>query len=936
MATSSTGISSGTGVVSGIDYDTLITKLKTIQKRPITLLENKDTELTKVQTALSSLEASLYAIKTYSTNLSKDDLFGGTSISSSGASISASITGTPATGSYTVTALALAQGDSFLSDGISSSSTTLSAGSLSFRYGNSVDTTASLDSINGGEGFIAGKIKITDRSGTSASIDLSSAQSLDDVVTLINENDTIDITASLDGDHLVLTDTTGKTTSNLKVSEVNGGKTAASLGLANINVAAKTAEGSDLMSITADTDLSILNDGFGVAVNSILSDVQYTLADGTTGTIDFNKLSGSTVDKEVTIGDVLDTINAAGGGKLTAAIASDGKRIVLTDTTSGSGTFSLTALNDSEALKSLGLTNTAVGGVITGDRIATSASSVLLSSLNGGNGLGELGSITLTDRSGASATVDLSGAETFNDVIDAINAAGIGIAASVNSAGDGILLTDSTGSTTSSMIVASADSKKSAEALKIAVNQTSTTYDSGDLHLQSVGMNTLLSDLNGGEGISRGKFKITDSLGNSSTISLTSTGIKTVGDAIKSIQNQSSVKITVGLNETGDGIVITDVGGGSGTLTITDTTGTSAADLNLTGTAVSTTVGGVTEQVIDGAMTRTVTISADDTLQDLVSNINDLNAGITASLVSSGSKYYLSIGTDSTGKKSNLILDSSKSGISFSQSTQAKDALLRYGKDSSASSLVISSSTDTFDDIIDGTSIVLNSVSGSAVTLTISDDYSDVSSSISGMVSAFNTFWKSLTTNTEYNTDTNTAATLTGNTATTRIHQELLKFFSDSFSKNSSVTSLAQLGVSMKDDGTLEFDSDTFSNLMDTNAADIKDFFTNTTTTTTNDKGEETTNTVKGFGALFGDLIEELAGSSDSLLSTKIDAITTTIDKNKEKIDRLNTMLTSWESRMYTRFTFLETLISKYQNNATYLDSLAWITNSSSSSSSSS
>ncbi len=93
----------------------------------------------------------------------------------------------------------------------------------------------------------------------------------------------------------------------------------------------------------------------------------------------------------------------------------------------------------------MGLTGTAVDGVITGRRIISGANTVLLSSLGGGKGLGELGAINLTDRNGASATVDLSNAETLEDVIEAINAAPVQITARVNQARNGIELMDTSG-----------------------------------------------------------------------------------------------------------------------------------------------------------------------------------------------------------------------------------------------------------------------------------------------------------------------------------------------------------------------------------------------------------------------------------------------------------------------------------------------------------
>lgn len=81
--------------------------------------------------------------------------------------------------------------------------------------------------------FDVEKIQITDRSGNTAVIDLSATQTVDDVLKAINDSSTISVTASTDGDGLVLTDTTGSTSNNLTVIDLNGGSTASELGTGN-------------------------------------------------------------------------------------------------------------------------------------------------------------------------------------------------------------------------------------------------------------------------------------------------------------------------------------------------------------------------------------------------------------------------------------------------------------------------------------------------------------------------------------------------------------------------------------------------------------------------------------------------------------------------------------------------------------------------------
>lgn len=88
-----------------------------------------------------------------------------------------------------------------------------------------------LSELNDGDGIDLGKIKITDRTGASAEIDLNEAKTVQDVINAINFNKDIKVTASVNqaGDSINLTDESGGFY-KFSVEEVDG-TTAADLGL---------------------------------------------------------------------------------------------------------------------------------------------------------------------------------------------------------------------------------------------------------------------------------------------------------------------------------------------------------------------------------------------------------------------------------------------------------------------------------------------------------------------------------------------------------------------------------------------------------------------------------------------------------------------------------------------------------------------------------
>ena len=168
-----------------------------------------------------------------------------------------------AVGSYSFTTLQTAQNDQWLSSGVVDDEASLGGGEFSFRFGDNLERDLPLEILNGGDGIERGVIRITDRSGAWADIDLTKVQTLDDVVDAISSNLSINVTAEAHGDGIRLIDDTGRSDVNLLVQEVSG-STAASLGLDGVNVDASVAQGEDLVELFDEIDLTQLNDGNGI------------------------------------------------------------------------------------------------------------------------------------------------------------------------------------------------------------------------------------------------------------------------------------------------------------------------------------------------------------------------------------------------------------------------------------------------------------------------------------------------------------------------------------------------------------------------------------------------------------------------------------------------------------------------------------------------
>lgn len=163
-----------------------------------------------------------------------------------------------------------------------------------------LDGATPLADLNGGAGVSLGSVRITDRAGNQAVIDLSGLTTVQEVMDALNAAPGITVTTSLNagGAGLLLIDNNGLPIQDLVVEEVGGGKTAADLGIAFGRPGA--IEGTDLNpALSAATRVSSLRGGQGLSLGSIEI---------------LNGSSQVTVDLSAaqTVGEIMDAINLAG------------------------------------------------------------------------------------------------------------------------------------------------------------------------------------------------------------------------------------------------------------------------------------------------------------------------------------------------------------------------------------------------------------------------------------------------------------------------------------------------------------------------------------------------------------------------------------------------------------------------------------------------
>src|SRR5687768_6589791 len=176
-------ISSSIGLATGFPIQDTVQQLIALQGRRRDLLVDKNKKIDSQRTAVTVLTAQLVAVQIQVKRLGTASIFSQRVVSTSNTDVlEAAGTGAPVLGEFPFTPLRMARAQQVQSSRFASKTDPIGAGTFSFRFGVFVDKGVDLDLLNGGEGFARGSIEITDRSGTSAEIDLSLARTIDDVL----------------------------------------------------------------------------------------------------------------------------------------------------------------------------------------------------------------------------------------------------------------------------------------------------------------------------------------------------------------------------------------------------------------------------------------------------------------------------------------------------------------------------------------------------------------------------------------------------------------------------------------------------------------------------------------------------------------------------------------------------------------------------------
>jgi flagellar hook-associated protein 2 len=233
--------------------------------------------------------------------------------------------------------------------------------------------------------------------------------------------------------------------------------------------------------------------------------------------------------------------------------------------------------------------------------------------------------------------------------------------------------------------------------------------------------------------------------------------------------------------------------------------------------------------VING---KTLTVSATDTLADVADNINNLNAGVTASVLNfSTTDHRLIITSTSTGAQ----------GISITNDLfHWKDNKIVLGQDASLNidGVTVTKSTNTINDVITGVTLnLLNADNGSTtINLGVTRDTDTIKKNIQTFVADYNNVMSYINKQSSYDTTTKTTGgILFGDGTLASVKSDLTSILTQPvWGVNSQFSILGLVGINLDAKGQLSVDDTTLTNFLQNNFNDVMSLFASQGTTSSN------------------------------------------------------------------------------------------------------
>ncbi|MCU1425625.1 MAG: hypothetical protein JWM51_1916 [Microbacteriaceae bacterium] len=369
----------------------------------------------------------------------------------------------------------------------------------------------------------------------------------------------------------------------------------------------------------------------------------------------------------------------------------------------------------------------------------------------------------------------------------------------------------------------------------------------------------------------------------------------------------------------------------SAKVTATATTGAAGGQLDIVVDTLAQAQAGVTAPLTQWSSPPVLTIVSKDgtateitagstSLDDVVTAVNASAAGVTATKVASGTnaagetQYRLQFTGKDTGASNAFTVHrgaQADAATAPNLLTEADAAVTRDAKDASltlwkgtGAEQVITSTTNTFANLLPNVSVTVSGVSTEPVTVSVARDTAKVSATAAALVSSINSAFAYISTRSVSVSSTDadgktvlSGGVFTGDSTTRDVSQKLLTAASAPIDGHSP----SEYGITITKTGTMEFNAEKFA------AAFAKDPVT----------------VQAAVAAIATRIADAATAASDKTTGT----ITAKITGQQSTVSNLTEQVSKWDDRLATRKANLERMYSAFEVSMSNLNAqMTWLT----------
>jgi len=346
----------------------------------------------------------------------------------------------------------------------------------------------------------------------------------------------------------------------------------------------------------------------------------------------------------------------------------------------------------------------------------------------------------------------------------------------------------------------------------------------------------------------------------------------------------------------------------------------------------ATAVASVTTDIVGGASAvftfrvgtgtdQTVTLSNDATLEDLQTGINDLGAGVTASIVNAGSEttpaYRVILTATASGASNGVTIVADGTTLDFTNGggtggvdtlQAAQDAIAIVG-DPALNPVTLQRSSNAVTDAIPGVTLLLLKTTGSsAASVNVTRDNGMVKENIKKFAEAYNDIVKFVNERTTYDVATKKGALFFTEPTAKGFLSQLRQALSAPVSGLTTYSSVGEIGFKTERDGAITVDDAKLDSVLNTNYGAVKSLFINQTTVT-------------GVAQRINAAIDAIDDISTGSLTVRKNALTKLVSNLTSEIGRKEDALSAYEEALKRQYAALDSLLSRLKAQTTFLQS---------------